>query len=51
MSAPGLKVDLVLIPCDVAKVPEADMANLFDHLVGAGEQDLGNRDSQCFRRP
>jgi len=37
MSALPPKADMVQHDCDVRFVPKADIANLIEHLVGAGE--------------
>ena len=43
MSVAEPKAAFGQVPCQVAKVPTAEVAALLDHLVGAGEDGRGQR--------
>src|SRR5262245_51489339 len=49
MSALPAKADMCGAIRDVRSGPEADIACLLDHFVGAGEYGRRNREAQCFR--
>jgi hypothetical protein len=48
-SASPLKADVRWLRVDVQKVPIAEVARLFDHLVSPGEQDRRNRGVGLWR--
>src|SRR5262249_10701117 len=48
MSALPLRTDLVQHDRDVRFVPEADIRELFDHIIGGNLQCLRHRNAECF---